>query len=318
MRYIGNKSNLLDFIYKPIEERDICNGIFCDIFSGTKIPKFSGLSGIIEKPNISKVIQFLNDSKGREGFIFKNFTLEGTKKSMSKYKRNYFSHENGKKIDAIRDKIEEWKNEGKINEIEFYVLLCTLLEKVPSISNIAGTYGAFLKINDQRMFKPLLLNVLNLIESNIKHYCYKESANQLVRKISPDVLYIDPPYNTRQYASNYHILESIAVWDKKIRDNKTGLRNYNEQKSDYCYLNKCASAFEDLIMNAKCKHIIFSYNTEGIIPYNEIIRILSLRGEPIEYRQRYRRYKSNGNGIKNHKGNELEELLFYVRTENNS
>lgn len=343
MRYIGNKLNLLEFIYSVIQENNIPKGTFLDIFSGTtnvakffkkkefkiiandfmtysyvferayicnnEIPNFNGLSNEIKNPDIFKVINYLNELEGKEGFIFNNYCKEGTKNS--KFVRNYFSSENAKKIDAIRDKLQEWKDQNKITENEFYILLSSLLEVVPSISNVAGTYGAFMKINDKRMFKPLLLKVPGLIETNLKHECYNEDSNELIKKISCNILYIDPPYNSRQYATNYHILETIAVWDKKILDNKTGLRPYEKQKSKYCYSQKCVHVFEDLIKDAKCNFILLSYNTEGIIPYEEIIKILSEKGEVKIYKQDYRRYKSNSNG--NESKDSLKEILFFVK-----
>lgn len=341
MRYIGNKQNLLDFIYSVIEENKL-SGTFCDIFSGTtnvakffkkkgfkiiandimtysyvfqrayicnnQIPTFDKLNSEIKNPNISSVINFLNCLKGKEGFIFNNYCSEGT--ASKKFIRNYFSAENAKKIDAIRDKIEEWKKAGLINEEEFYVLLCSLLEIVPSVSNVAGTYGAFMKINDPRMFKPLILEVPDLIQSNLNHECYNEDSNQLIKNITCDILYLDPPYNNRQYATNYHILESIAVWDKKILENKTGLRPYDDKKSLYCYEKKCIKVFEDLIKSAKCKYILLSYNTEGIIPYEDILRILNEKGELKIYEKEYRRYKSNSNGESK---DSVKEIVFFVK-----
>lgn len=168
-----------------------------------------------------------------------------------------------------------------------------------------------MKINDPRMFKPLLLEVPTLIENDLNHECYNKDSNELIKEISCDILYIDPPYNNRQYATNYHLLESVAVWDKKILDNKTGLRPYENQKSNYCYSSRCIHTFENLIKNSKTKFILLSYNAEGIIPQKEIMRILSEKGEVKLYEKEYRRYKSNSNG----KGNKdiLKELLFFVQ-----
>ncbi|MFA5020398.1 MAG: DNA adenine methylase [Candidatus Pacearchaeota archaeon] len=346
MRYIGNKKNLLEFIYSVVIENKLPVATFCDIFAGTanvakffkskgfeiisndimtysyvfsrayicnnKMPSFSGLSNEIKEPDIFKVITFLNNQEGKKGFIYENYCSDGTRDK--KFIRNYFSKENAMKIDSIREKIQNWKDNRKITENEFYILLCALLEVIPSVSNISGTYGAFLKINDPRMFKPLLLEVPTLVESYSEHECYQEDANKLIKEISPSILYLDPPYNERQYASNYHILESVAIWDKQISDSKTGLRPYEDKKSDYCYKNKCITAFEELINNARCEFILMSYNTEGIIPQNEIMRILSKKGKVTIYHQDYRRYKSNSNGdlLKEN----LKELLFFVRITN--
>jgi len=341
MRYIGNKLNLLNFVHSAISKNDIKKGKLCDIFSGTTNvakyfkrkgweiisndimnfsyvfqrayiqnnddPKFKGLSKLIPKPDIFKVVDYLNNLDGKDGFVFSNFCIEGSRKS--RFQRNYFSSDNAKKIDAIRDQIEEWHKNELIDDDEFYILLASLLEAVPFVSNIAGTYGAFLKTNDARMSKPIILEVPSLIDGNGKHHSYNEDGNKLVRNISCDVLYIDPPYNKRQYAPNYHLLETIAVWDKKITDSKTGLRKYDHQKSEYCYPKRCIKAFEDLIANARCKYILLSYNTEGIMPKKEIIRVLSNKGKVRLYEQEYRRYKSNSNGQKSK--HELKELLFF-------
>jgi adenine-specific DNA-methyltransferase len=342
LRYIGSKKDLVDFIYGPIREHNILGGTFCDIFTGTTVvaqffkkkgfrviandimkysyvfartyiginetPSFSGLSSVIDKPNLKKVIQFLNSLPPKKGFMYQNYTFQGT--TNSQFKRNYFSSENAQKIDAIRDTIQLWKDNRIISEDEFYVLLCSLLEAVPSVSNIAGTYGAFLKINDPRIFKRLLLRPPQLLCYGAGHECYNEDANQLIRRISCDILYLDPPYNTRQYAANYHILEAIAIWDKKIKNTKTGLIFWEDKKSRYCSKTECVSALEDLVANAKCKHILMSYNSEGIIPRDEIIRILSTRGNVMEYSKTYRRFKSHRRGLQN---TLLKELLFYLK-----
>lgn len=343
MRYIGRKNALLDFIEKPLIENNISSGIFCDIFSGTTVvaqyfkkkgfeiiandymyfsyvfqkayiennlkPKYFDLSNIIKKPTLEKVLDYLNNLKEKKGFIYKNFCVDGSKNS--KFERNYFSSENAMKIDIIRETIEFWKTENFITETEFYVLLTSLIEAVPFISNISGTYGAFLKINDPRMSKKIFLKFPELITSTKSHKANFLDSNDLIRKIKCDILYIDPPYNKRQYPSNYHMLETIAVWDKELLDSKTGLRPWNNQKSLYCSTVKCVKIFEDLIKNSDCNYILFSYNTEGIIPYDEILRILSNKGSVQVYKQDYRRFKSNSR--KSDAKKFLHELLFFVK-----
>ena len=190
-------------------------------------------------------------------------------------------------------------------------MLCALLEAIPSVSNIAGTYGAFLKIDDPRKFKNLKLIRPEVLYSENTHQCYREDANELIRQVTCDILYLDPPYNERQYAPNYHILETIAVWDKQIGNSKTGLPNWKSKKSKYCSKKEASLSFEDLVKNAKCKYIVLSYNTEGIIPYDDIIKILQQKGETIEYKMPYRRFKSNSNGELKKKP--LKELLFVTK-----
>lgn len=343
MRYIGSKKDLLDFIWVPFQEHKITEGVFFDAFAGTTavaqffkkkgftliandimtysyvfartyictdtMPSFGGLSDVIKNPCLSNTIQHLNGLRGEKGFVYHNYSREGSKGN--KYVRNYFSSQNAQRIDAIRDTLEMWKEKGLVSEDAFYVLLCSLLEEVPSVSNIAGTYGAFLKIDDPRKFKSLRLRAPNLIFRGHGHECYNEDANELVKTRQCEILYVDPPYNTRQYAANYHILEMIAVWDKKIKDLKTGLIFWENKKSRYSSKVECVAALEELVANTKCKYIVMSYNSEGIIPRSEIRRILSAKGELIEYEKTYRRFKSNSKG---HGKAPLKELLFFTTT----
>ena len=344
MRYIGNKINLLEFIEKPLKENGIKDGVVCDIFSGTtnvakhfkklgyeiisndnmmysyvfqkayiennKTPKFLKLEKIISNPNIENVFAYLNNLKGKKGFIYKNFCKEGSKNST--YERNYFSDENAKKIDVMRETLEGWKDKKLITKNEFYIILSAILEGIPFISNISGTYGAFLKIDDPRMSKTFTIKVPELIKSKKSHKCYNTDSNELIKKITCDVLYVDPPYNHRQYAPNYHMWETVAVWDKQLLDSMTGLRPYNDQKSLYCMKGKCVKAFEDLIENASCKHILFSYNSEGIMSDGQIKKILSNKGKVKRYTKDYRRFKSNSKSKSPKK--QIKEFLYYVKT----
>jgi adenine-specific DNA-methyltransferase len=347
MRYIGSKVGLLAFIERPLREHQLHEKSFCDIFSGTTVvarhfkkkgysviandnmtysyvfekayienndpdPQFEGLGKLADGRNssrLSNVVLYLNNLKGTEGFVFDNFCVEG--RTGKKYGRNCFTASNAKRIDAIRNKIEDWKTDGKLAENEYYILLAAVLEAIPFVSNISGTFGAFLKSNDPRMFKEYRLEVPELIPSRLENKCFQMDANELIRKISCDVLYIDPPYNERQYAPNYHVLETVAVWDKKLMDNKTGLRPWRDKKSLYCVKEKCVETFEDLIENSESKYILFSYNTEGIIPSRDIKRILKSKGTVETYSKGYRRFKSNSNGDAQVAG--LKELLYFVK-----
>ena len=137
---------------------------------------------------------------------------------------------------------------------------------------------------------------------------------QLVGKISGDILYIDPPYNSRQYLPNYHVLETAAKYDFPEVRGMTGQRPYENQKSDFCTKGKVKEAFSNLIKNANFKHIILSYNTDGLMSLDDIECVMKQFGKPETfqvYRIPYRRYKSR----KLTKTDELNELLIYVEKE---
>lgn len=122
---------------------------------------------------------------------------------------------------------------------------------------------------------------------------YNENVNELITKISGDILYLDPPYNARQYCSNYHILETIARNDNPIIKGKTGLRDYSFQRSAFCIKNKVEIAFEYLIKNANFKYIFLSYNNEGLMNLDTIKAIMSKYGEYKVFTKEYKRFKAD-------------------------
>jgi len=271
MRFIGNKEKLLDLIYATVASTGVKDGTFCDFFSGTsnvgryfkekgfKVissdilyfsyvlqkayienndePKFSKLLKTIETPDnalfsspFDKVRNYLNNIKGIKGFIYKNYTEEGTAK---KHKRKYFSVENGKKIDAIRTIIESWKEQKLINEKEYFILLATLIESVPFYANISGVYAAFLKKYDPRALKSFQLKPIIFYKGEKNHRVHNKNSIDLINDLDVDVLYLDPPYNQRQYAPNYHLLETIARYDSPEIKGVTGMRCYSEQNLNF-------------------------------------------------------------------------------------
>ena len=355
MRYIGRKNNLLPHIETVVLSNCDQKGVFCDLFAGTHVvaahfkklgfqiisndllyvayvfgraliqnndkPTFSHLVNLPETyssnlfdeaGNYSKTLNYLNQLKGTsDGFIFNNYCPSGD----NEYKRQYLSDRNGKKIDAIRQQIEAWIQDRLITESEHYILLLSLLEAVSKVTNISGTYAAYLKDWDARTFKTLKLKPFFPISSDKEHVVYQRDANSLIEQIECDILYLDPPYNTRQYITNYHLLETIARYDNPFIYGKTGLRRYSEsEKSAYCSKSECLRAFAALISKAKAKHIIVSYSSEGIMSEAEIRYVLGRKGEkpeliPIDYR----RFKSNSNGKLTNKKT-VQEYLFYVET----
>ncbi|MBA7598098.1 Modification methylase FokI [subsurface metagenome] len=264
----------------------------------------------IEK--LKEVIFFLNKLKGKEGFIYNNYCEGGTKNK--KYKRRYFSDSNAMRIDAIRECLQKWEDGGKITEDEFYILLAELIDRSDYVANNSGTYGAYLKIWRSMALKPLILKMPEIIESEKEHEVFKMDANKLVKIRSCDVAYIDPPYNARQYATNYHLLETITCLDNPAIYGKTGMRPYENKKSAYSMKSLAPIIFAELIDNLKSKHILVSYNNEGIISKKNIIDILKNKGELKIYKKDYRRFRSESDH-ENRKykvpENKTKEYIYY-------
>ncbi len=262
-----------------------------------------------ESRNAKEIIGYMNNLEGIEGFIFKNYSPEGTQGQT--YIRKYFTGENAKKIDAIRNTIENWEKTNLLNEPEYFFLLASLIESVPFVANISGTYAAFLKDWDKRAFKKLTLELPEIIESKGSHKVFNINGIDVLDRVKNiDILYLDPPYNERQYPPNYHILETIAKWDNPDIKGITGMRTYEGQKSEFCNPKTGLKALEEILKKKNYKHLVLSYNDEGIMPENEILKVFNKYGRTEIAEQDYQRYKSNSNGEQK---KSVKEKIYYLK-----
>jgi len=342
MRFIGSKVLLLKNI-EYIISQNIKNWkslkTFCDIFSGTTVvskyfKKYFRIisndllyfSYVIQKCYIENNIQikFKKINLDKKGDIFnylnshqvnienyKDFFIFNNYSPNKKLNRKYLTNKNAAKIDFIRSSLENWKNDKKVSLKEYYVLLSSLIEAVPFVSNIAGTYGAYLKNWDKRAFLDIYLKEPNIFNNKKNNISYNEDANNLVKKIEGDILYLDPPYNSRQYLPNYHLLETIARYDNPVLKGITGMRDYSNEKSLYCQKSSAEDVLFELLKNANFSNIILSYSTDGIISETVLEKMFKKFSKNIykKYRFNYRRYKKDKD-ISPKK--DLYELMFVI------
>ena len=158
------------------------------------------------------------------------------------------------KCDAIRAELEHLRITGEIDDHLYFYYLASLVNSIDKYANTASVYGAFLKHIKKSAQKKFQLELLPVISGSIGE-TYNEDINELAKKICGDVLYLDPPYNARQYCSNYHVLETISRYDNPKLNGVTGLRDSTYQKSKFCSKRTVVDTFEDLIKNAKFKYI---------------------------------------------------------------
>lgn len=340
MRYIGGKSNLLTDIKNVITQAAENVHTVIDIFSGSgavssflkengyhvignDILYFSyvlnrGTTAIDSIPvfrelGIENPIEYLNKLTIQDTgispadcFVYQHYSPHDA------CSRMYFQTENAIKIDIIRITIENWKNAGFINEDEYFYLLAALISAVPYVSNITGVYGAYLKHWDARTYHPLTLKAPDLINNGCTAAFYNQNCDVLLPNIQGDLLYADPPYNSRQYLPNYHVLETIARYDNPKIHGVTGMRDYQQQKSDFCTARGVENAFRRMIEAANVRYVLISYNNEGLLATDRlsaICREYAVNNSFHLYEIDYRRYNNAGTTP----GGVTEQLYFFEK-----
>lgn len=335
MNYIGSKLKLSDFIAQSItqrvaESKPLRECVFCDLFAGTgaigrafkrKVRKVIAndrefYSFVLNQnyianhtpiQNLNALVANLNNLQGIKGKIYENYSLGGTQGKA--HQRLYFSDSNAMKIDAIRQEIERLKKTNSINSNEYYFLLASLLESADKVANVASVYGAFLKNLKKSALKTMEFKGADFEINDNSHEVFNENASDLITKISGDILYLDPPYNAREYGANYHLLNSIALYDDFAPQGKTGLREY--EKSDFCKKSSALDALENLVRNADFEWIFLSYNDEGILGLEQIAKVFQKYGKYECVSKIYQRFKADS--TRNHKQESTIEYLHILR-----
>lgn len=341
MRYIGCKTLLLDNIKTVIDENAPNAQSLCDVFSGTatvaryfkkwyevysndllyfsyvlqrgtiendSVPKFEKLKKAV---SIQDPIEYFNSMDVVDMEILDHDRRFFQNTYAPTGGRMYVTDENALRIDFARNTVEDWYKSGHLTDDEYYYLVACVVEGVPFVSNTSGTYGAYHKDWERRSYKKYEVFRLDVNTNGKKNKSYNCDGVELLKHIKGDILYIDPPYNGRQYLPNYHVLETAAIYDFPEVRGVTGQRPYENKKSDFCLKTKVVSAFDKLINNAEFRHIILSYSTDGLMSVSEIEEVMKRYGKESTfkiYEIPYRRYKSRNAMLTE----QLKELLVYI------
>lgn len=328
-RYIGSKARMIDFIESTMKKEKIEFSSFLDLFGGTGIVGdfFNNqktkvyVNDLLKSNYLSYLAWFGNDKidkKKLENIINKYNSLNNLKDNYFSvnFGDTYFSNNNCKRIGYIREDIENKYLNNEINTRERAILITSLLYAMDKIANTVGHYDAYRK--NGNLDKKLELCMLNL-KSNINNKnnkIFNEDSNELVRNIKADVVYIDPPYNSRQYSDAYHLLENVATWEKQEVFGVAKKMKRNGIKSKYCSVS-APLAFKDLIENINAKYIIVSYNNMGTkgagrsqakISDEDIMSVLSSKGKVKVYETEFNQFNTGKTHIDNHK-----ERLFICK-----
>lgn len=227
-----------------------------------------GNSSLLRKVGgYASAIDQLNEVPGRKGFIYREYSPASTAKAG--LERRYFTPLNAAKIDGIRNRIREWSEDGRINKREEMLLIADLLSAANRVANTAGTYGCFLAKWTSQAARPL-----TLLPRELKRKATKASVSNVdasdVEADDHDLVYLDPPYTKRQYASYYHILETIALGDEPIVEGVAGLRPWRSLASDYCYKVRALGALIALVEKLPARRILLSYSNEGHVDLGQL------------------------------------------------
>ena len=336
LNYIGSKHTLFNTILKICNENipEKKNLTFMDMFAGTGTIGFhiqdyfkSVCANDLEQysyiincallqcnysPKLQQIIDDCNtftisenDDLTTENLIYTNSSPNDT------CERMFFTSENAKKCDIIRVHIEKlFKVSQEITVEEYRFLLASLIVSTDKIANTTSVYGAYLKQYKTSALKPIILTPIhkktNIVVSN--NSVFNMLAESITEKC--DVVYIDPPYNQRQYAANYSPLNYIAQYNSEVvLTGKTGLiKDYN--KSKFCSKPQVKTVFIELIQNIQCRYIIMSYNNEGLLDIDTLKTILKEKGDVKLYKIQYNKFKAQQNVAKKH----TEEYVWFVDT----
>ena len=314
-RYLGNKYKLLPFIKRVVQEQKLEFSSLADIFAGTGavssaftdkqiitndlmysnyICNFAWFGA--EKYDAEKIVEYVvrynAESKFHENYMTENFA------------DTYFSADDCARIGFIREDIEISFNNGDLNNRERALLITSLLYAMDKIAKTCGHYDAYRKGAE---FDSSLELYVPLAEqnNNENNQCYNMDANKLVKSLYADLVYIDPPYNSRQYCDAYHLLENVARWQKPEVHGVAKKMDRSELKSRYC-TQSATEAFEQLIADIKAKYILLSYNnmaekgnnrSNAKISDDDIMRILKNKGTVSVFSEGYKAFTTGKSDI---------------------
>lgn len=323
LRYYGGKGKLVDFIYDSAIRAAGSDFVLADAFAGTGVVGLASrkrghrvlandilyFSHCLNVSNlqheggpfgnfqrINEAVGALNAVQPESGFLTEHYS-EGSPSG-----RKYFSLSNAMKIDAVRKQVEGWFEQGTIDLAEKEILIGLILRGVNRVSNVTGTYAAFLKSWDSRALKPFELHASEVQTDGPVGESTNLDVSSFLSNVKADVTYLDPPYNSREYSSNYFLLELIALGfipDGLEPRGVTGMIALTDKKSAFSSKRTARDAFLNLFGGIASPISILSYSDEGVVPLEELMEMMTSFGSVEVFRRTHKRFRSvNQDGSK--------------------
>ena len=320
-RYLGNKTKLTDWIVGEISDVLPAGASIADPMCGTasvsvalaragygvtasdaltfpvvhartrllakEAPAFEALGGY------HGALAWMHHVEPVKGYFHKEFGASGAPAN-GRAPRLYFSAENAAHIDGLRTGIASLKAAGELTELEHSVMLQHLLLSTNKVANISGTYGYFRKTLSSTALRPMVFEPLDFEWTPGEHRVMQGPVEELAPLLRTDAVYLDPPYTKRQYAGNYHVLETLAQGDEPVAAGDGGLRPWMDQASDFCYRRSAGKAFRRTLEHLDTDHVFISYSEDGQVRDEELMAILEEFGKVSVHEQPHVRYRSNG------------------------
>lgn len=338
LNYIGSKFQLIDWlttnILKMTGWESFADKTVADLFAGTGVVShhFRGCnatvisndaelySSIITKAFTRSVFTSrckellaalqgeLDAGEGRKiGFITKHYSPYGTSE------RKFFTVDNAQRIDYLRERVEELRSD--ITEDEYTFLLASIIISADAVSNVPAVYGCFLKEFKAKATKALVLQPIHTMEveapAGSRTYNSDVLNEDFLKSFEADCVYLDPPYNERQYSKNYFPLNIIAKTPQALESEgalkgKTGIPA-DCFISPFCRKGATVEGALDTLFRGLNAHWIFmSYNSESIVPRDKVLEIMGRYGTAAVVERDYKRFKS----FEYNKDVEIKEYLF--------
>lgn len=338
-RYIGNKTRILDWVLDAIESVVPAGATIADPMCGTasvsaglKARGFRVIASdimtysfhhaqvrlLLDEPPLfaalgmpggyAAVLDHLNHLEPLHGLFVREYSPAGSPEADCE-PRMYFTAENAGRIDAIRAQLEAWENQGLLSSVESALLRHDLVLAVNDVANIAGTYGHHRSKWSASSRQALTVSPYAFDQGPPNnHRALLGPVEDLAPDIVADLCYLDPPYMKRQYAANYHILETLARGDEPQAVGVSGLRDWWDQYSNFCSKRNIHDSLEAVLRKMNCSEFLISYSEDGLIPMDELEEFLAEFGTVSVDRLSHQRFRSNDSPL----GRRVTEYLIHV------
>ena len=294
IKYLGSKRRLIGELGRLFAAAGARTGL--DLFTGTtrvaqEFNRQSGFTTCVDTAAYSEVLAQcyvvtdaadvdaeelvealarLESLPGRRGYVTDVFCEQA----------RYFHPDNGVRIDAIRDGIDDLYGDHRLRP----VLLTALLEAADRVDSTVGLQMAYLKEWAPRALRPLRLKAPELTPGTGR--ALRGDAATIVPTLEPmDVAYLDPPYNQHRYFTNYHVWETLVRWDAPehygVACKRVDARD-EATRSPFNSKRTIASALAGVIEAVRADTVVVSFNNEGFIGLPALVEMCEARGHPVE------------------------------------